>query len=395
MCASAESDTNIECGQSMGNVLSLHDNGANMEARVPPVLPLIYKNDTEAVVRQTYMVEMDASLPGNQETFSFSPLTPWNIRVDTFYIVPISRSNEEPILLTSADRITAAYFTLEDYFEVQDYLGTLIDFAQIGRILYLDGYNDGGPILSSQTAHFSIFDDFTPVYVAGEKQDITIYSVSGGNAVHRCKCDLERPLLEFLIANHKSVYDNDYGDFEKQLSISCNVYIPDEGEDMFSAAKRTGDYVADLVEKRACMESDESSNCCGAYHIKEPDFHALPTGLDFWDVYDECKCTLEHGYDVGDYDDSCWRKAEFGLDGCGSLTKGTDAYDDAVSSYATQPAAVAVETCDLVNDCSGGKGYSCKRDNFGSAGGGCSPGSNTQRDFREKAVIELVETSKV
>ena len=259
----------------MANVLSLHDNAAQLEVRIPPVLPLIYKNITEAVVRQTYKIEVDGEMPGTQEVFSFRPTTPWFIRLDTFYIVSADRAagdSEGKITLSADDEMYAAYFTLEEYYEVRDYLGTLYDLGQVQRIVNLPDYSDS-PILSSMTAHFSLFDGFTPLYNVGDQDQLTLYVVSGGNAAQRCQCDLERPLLEHLLQD-SSMYDAVYHDgaFLEELKRSCAIdgtegLTWDEFVNLQLENAYVSSYFPDFTDKKACRYvQGESSDCCVNSH---------------------------------------------------------------------------------------------------------------------------------
>ena len=96
-------------------------------------------------------------------------------------------------------------------------------------------------------------------------------------------------------------------------------------------------------------------------------------------------------YTVGDYDGTCFRKAEFGMgeaDGCKPFVDGS-------AKMAAAVAGIVDDGCHVDSACKGGGGVLCSRSNFGSAGGGCSPGSNSPRDFRQKQTYELVEVSTI
>jgi hypothetical protein len=133
VCTRDATKTTVTCGNGCANVISLNDNAAALEIRVPPVLPLVYKVLTEGVIRATYKIEMPADRVGSTPLFSFTP--------------------------TAADGIYAAYFTLEDYYKVRDYLGTLYDYGQISRILNLDGYS-AYPVLATKFSAHSLFSGF-------------------------------------------------------------------------------------------------------------------------------------------------------------------------------------------------------------------------------------------
>ena len=114
--------------------------------------------------------------------FSFRPATSWYIRLDTFHVVSKDRvaaalAGTTPASLSSTDKMYAAYFTLEDYYEVKDYLGTLYDWAQISRILDLPAYSSY-PVLASKFAvGLYKLKSFDPPWLEGVRCQIVIHVI--------------------------------------------------------------------------------------------------------------------------------------------------------------------------------------------------------------------------
>ena len=74
-CTRNAAKTTVTCGNSRANIISLNDNAAALEIRVPPVLPLVYRVKTQGVIRATYKIEVPADRPVGavQVVGSFDP----------------------------------------------------------------------------------------------------------------------------------------------------------------------------------------------------------------------------------------------------------------------------------------------------------------------------------
>ena len=130
-----------------------------MQVRIPQILPLLYRNDTQKMIRATYKIAVPPVK--GAEKFVHKPAIPWHIRLDTVYSVDIDRNT-----ISEKDTIYAAYFTLEDNFEVYENLNAVFKYGQIGRISNLKHYSDG-PILANYNGFYSMFDGFIPKYNIG------------------------------------------------------------------------------------------------------------------------------------------------------------------------------------------------------------------------------------
>lgn len=325
-------------GISQSNVMSFDANNTQMEIRFPKVLPILYDSRKQKVFRATYNIEIDSNLPGAQEKFSFKPNTPWQMHLDTFFVVDSSQES-----LKETDKMFSAYFTLQNYYEVEDYLGDLYDYGQIDRIYYISDYSPH-PVLANKKGFHSVLEDFVPKYNVGDSGLLTVYHVSGGNFASHCECDFEKPLLTFL-------RNNDLGD----------EYISYVKDSFVESCLYYGESTVYEEQKKVCRPNEDDT-CCGKNVATVP---LPPHDLDYWAYNDNH--SLNSHYLWGEYDLTCPFVEQFNL----------------------------CDTCDY-SDCQNGDGIMCSRVNFGSAGGGCSPTKDSEDwDYRNKQTYTLIEISSV
>lgn len=392
-CCSRDNET-LNCICDGGNVLSLNDNGVQLEVRTPSLLPLVYRTDSEGVVRATYMVEIASSTAGSNDNFMFRPSMPWFIRLDTFYVVPQERV-AGTVQLSPADTMFAAYFNLLDYFEITDE-GTLYDHGQVARLLSFPAFFPH-PILATKLGFHSIFGDFVPFHTVGQWGELSILHTAGGNAGYHCICDLDRQLMRYIFSTPDTFpSDETLVRAKAMLKQTCG----------FDATNtNAGEQAVDFDEKRVCLSlnpppiptaratrpsTNGHQGCCDPTNLDM--LRLPPVGLNYWDVYDADKLSIDGHYIWGAYDHSCPRSQAFGLGSCGApVTKGTDAYTSAVN----EGTAGVQLTCDYAATCSHGN-LSCTRTNFASAGGGCSPNqAGAWWDLRKPQRYQLVEVAKI
>lgn len=330
------------------NVISEDQNNTQMQVRIPQILPLLYRNDTQKLIRATYKIAIPP-LKG-AEKFVHKPATPWHIRLDTVYSVGMDQK-----MISDKDMIYAAYFTLEDNFEL--WRNGLFKYGQIGRITYLKHYSDG-PILANYNGFYSMFDGFIPRYNVGDYGSVNLYGIKSPDYHMQfpCQCDFELPLLSYVRENAmKNIADDEsvanLARMFKQFQVTCLRY---GGAD--SSFIPSTSYVVYEENKTVC-EPSESSDCCEQTLV-----HPMPPrNLSYWSYLDS-----------NDKTSYTWQSEQ-----C--------PYDSRFHLCAS---------CNF-DQCQNGKGLVCTKRNFGSMGGGCAPSHKDAWDYRDTQIYTLVEIERL
>ena len=211
-----------------------------------------------------------------------------------------------------------------------------------------------------------MFSGFQPMYTVGESRNMTVFHVAGGNAAHRCQCDLDRDLLQHVVANQAAynakmmevmvaTSDNPLQD---QITRSCQIDLTVGKVIDASTVTEGSNYIPDLVKRRSCRRMTDiggESCCTGSPTNPNPHYEPLtkpilPIGVNFYDVRDAVGySSATTMYLSGDYDNTCPRTAAFGLSGCD--TSATYA-DTSGAAYVNATKVKQPETaCDYAASC--------------------------------------------
>lgn len=360
------------CGRSNANVLALAGAGGGMEVKTPRILPVVHHAE-DPVIKQTYTIEIPGSRQGSKRKFLFPSSTPWYIRVDMLFVLPSSRKKEGKLDIVSSDNVYGAVMTLLDYFEVADYLGDLYDFGQIARVLKVDGFAD--EVYASRDPFFSIFGkDFVRLSDVGETGKATVYVVSGGNHPHRCRCDLERPLLKHFHDNPTSIPGA-----KLDFASACTLTFDYKTFDEYKASGESYLYFPSFVDKKACRLSARqgSETNCADGSVADGDWCESCCFQNF--EYKSATQTQPSRFTrptndaafLNANDDYCFQHITDYFGGAG---------------YNTTPSSSG--------PCINGDGWQCNRQNFASAQGGCAYGSGGW-DSSEPLLYQLVSSSEI
>jgi hypothetical protein len=345
-----------------------------MEIKTPPLSPILHAADA-TVVKQTYMMEIDPGRPGSTGHFLYQSGNPWYIRLDALYVLSARRVKAAggSIHLTADDTMYGAVMSLLDNFEVNDYLGDAYNFGQIRRILTVDGFNDGHPILSAGAPFYSMIGyDWRRLYSVGHQSSATVYFVQGGNDAYWCRCDMELPL-----AVHMREQPDAFPGGRADLAATCYLTLKYNTFNEYKAAVDSGETDGYL----GCPFWDEKKVC--HYQPKYPENNCADGSVKNGDWCQSC-CYQNFEYNEG------VRDLENGLE----MTTPTDDSDGVFiwnDGYCLQNSTAYFGGLD--GPCVNGEDWSCHRRYFSSAGQGC--GYATQWKHQDPVVYELVDEAQI
>jgi hypothetical protein len=345
-----------------------------MEIKTPTLLPILHAADA-TVVKQTYMMEVDPARPGATGNFIYRSGNPWYVRLDTVYVLSADRVNATggSIDVTADDPMYGAVISLLDYFEANDYLGDAYDFGQIRRILTIDGFNDGQPILSAGDPFYSMIGyDWRRLYNVGQQSSATVYFVEGGNAAHWCRCDMDLPLVR-LLRDQPDVFPGG----KEDLAATCRLTLKYNTFNEYKAAVDSGETSGNL----GCPFWDEKKVC--HYKPQASDNNCADGAVEDGDWCQSC-CYQNFKYEEGvrDFDNGLVMTTPT------DDSNGVFVWND---GYCLQTSTAYFGGLD--GPCVNGEDWSCHRRYFSSVGEGC--GYATQWKHENPVVYELVDEAEI
>jgi hypothetical protein len=346
-----------------------------MEIKTPTLLPILRAADA-TVVKQTYMMEIDPERPGATGNFIYRSGNPWYVRLDAIYVLSAARVNAAggAIKVTADDAMYGAVMSLLDYYEANDNnLGDAYDFGQIRRILTVDGFNDGHPILSAGAPFYSMIGyDWRRLYSVGQQASTTLYFVEGGLPARWCQCDMDLPLVR-LMRDQPDVFPGG----KEDLVATCRLTLDYDTFDAYKAAVDSGATSGNLgcpfwEEKKVCYYQPQyTNNNCADGSVKDGDWCQSCCYQNF--PYKEGVRDLENGM---------------------VMTTPTDDSDDKFignDDYCLQNSTAYFGGLD--GPCVNGEDWNCDRKYFSSVGEGC--GYATKWEHQDPVVYELIEEAKM